>query len=579
MKMAANRLKPEQEEFVRRNWKKLSVRQLAETLEVRRADVETLVRQNAAVWDAAAADSDAHELRWLIGLFVAALAIRLYYLHVIVGTPFFEPLSPFRDDGVYDVRGMQIAHGDWLGSPSSWLVYANPLYPYFLGVIYWAFGRSLGVVHGVQTMLGALTPLLIHRLAKDAFGRASVARIAGVLSAAYIPFVFYENLLLGESLAIFLGLCALCLLARIVKSSRPRWGSAVSAGLLFGGAALLRPNFLLTSPFLALALVACRIKDAQARRTHAALAVLFMLGVALGVAPIAAKNYYVYHDFVLVSAQGGANLYIGNDIKSANGPGGEFGTSMKEIADRSVAEAEQATGHKLKPSEVSSFWVHKTIENFFSAPVVFSIHMAQKSAQFLNSYEIPDVLNIMFAAEFIGLLKLGAVEFGLVTVLALCGLVFFLRKLSPVAKLLLAFAVGYAGSVVAFFVAARYRLPVVPALIVFAAAAVDIAIESFKTRDRRQALKLGLSATLAAAIVFLPMPRGKFSTSYNSLGLYFHRKGEFAKAELCYSKAIMITPGYPDAYRNLSLLYHHLGDEKKAIAFEQRFKTLLAQTK
>ena len=165
----------------------------------------------------------------MCALFAVALILRLYYLHALGKTPFFEPLTAMVDDGVYNLRGQEIAAGNWLGTPS-WLIYTTPLYPYFLGLIYRIFGYAIGAVHFIQTFLGALTPLLVYGLAKETFDSRRVPIFAGVISAAYIPFIFYENMLLGESLTIFLTLCGLYLLARALKRADGAVGTVFLTG-------------------------------------------------------------------------------------------------------------------------------------------------------------------------------------------------------------------------------------------------------------------------------------------------------------------------------------------------------------
>ena len=55
------------------------------------------------------------------------------------------------DIGV-DRAGRRLAGGDWVGTE---VFYQAPLYPYFLGVLYSAFGHSLWVVRLVQAAVGA----------------------------------------------------------------------------------------------------------------------------------------------------------------------------------------------------------------------------------------------------------------------------------------------------------------------------------------------------------------------------------------------------------------------------------------
>ena len=191
------------------------------------------------------------ERRRLFALFAAAFALRLYYLHALGNTPFFGPLTPMLDDGVYNLRGREIAAGSWLGGPS-WLIYTTPLYPYFLGLVYRIFGYSIGAAHFIQTSLGALTPVLVYGLAREAFGSGRTAAFAGIASALYIPLIFYENMLLGETLALFLILCALTLLSRALNRGEGVPGRAFLSGLLLGAAALLRPNIVIPAGCCAL---------------------------------------------------------------------------------------------------------------------------------------------------------------------------------------------------------------------------------------------------------------------------------------------------------------------------------------
>ena len=68
-----------------------------------------------------------------------ALALRLLYLADVSGQPFFT--APIVDQASYDRWAAAIAaSGDWLGQEP---FYQDPLYPYFLAVIYKIFGRHL----------------------------------------------------------------------------------------------------------------------------------------------------------------------------------------------------------------------------------------------------------------------------------------------------------------------------------------------------------------------------------------------------------------------------------------------------
>ena len=513
--------------------------------------------------------------RWLYALFVAALILRLYYLHALGKTPFFEPLTSLVDDGVYNLRGREIAAGDWLGSPS-WLIYTTPLYPYFLGLVYKIFGYSIGAAHFIQTFLGALTPLLVYGLAKEAFDSRRVAILAGAMCAVYTPFIFYENMLLGESLAMFLILCGLYLLMRALKREDGIPGTVFLAGLLFAAAALLRPNISVPVGFCAIYL-GCFLAFRRGRKgLGAAAALLLLAGLGAGILPVTLKNYRLYRDFVPIAAHGGVNFYMGTNPEKEGGfrPAAGLGTGMKELIDNSIMIAEQAKGGPLKPSEVSSYWTVRAFDNIRSSPIGSLALFLRRAAYFMNRYEYPDTINMLFVAEFIPFLKPGAFAYGIVAVLAVCGVVFGLRKWGAAAWLLAVFAFGYSASVGVFSVVSRYRVPVVPLFIIFAAGGLSLARESWLKRDQARLLKFAALFALASIWVFFPVRQLRFAVPYNTLGVYFAHKGRWPQAELCYRKALRISPNFPDPYRNLAVFYQAAGDAGKALAFEERYQAL-----
>jgi len=574
-----------QEKFIRKNWRTHSARQMAAALDLTRMDVERFVgalreapptgiasRLSAAV---KAHFGPGQERRRLYAIFAAALILRLYYLHVLGKTPFFGPLTSMVDDGVYNLRGREIAAGDWLGSPS-WLIYTTPLYPYFLGLIYRIFGYAIGAAHFIQTLLGALTPLLVYGLAKESFDSRRAPVLAGIISAVYIPFIFYENMLLGESLAIFLVLCGLYLLARAMKRAAGALTPVFPAGFLLGLAALLRPNITVPVSFCALYLGLFLAFKRDRKFLGAAAAILLMAGLAAGISPMALKNYRLYGDFVPISAHGGVNLYMATNPEKGGGfrPSAGLGTGMKEIIDNSILIAEKAKGRTLKPSEVSAYWTAMSFENVRSSPLGFLTLLSRRAAYFLNRYEYPDTINMLFVAEFIPFLKPCAFAYGAVAVLAICGIVFCLRAWSAAAWLLAIFAFGYSFSVCVFGVVSRYRVPVVPIFIIFAAGGLAFVWDSWINKYYSRLFKFAGLAALATMFVFFPIRQLRFAVPYNTLGVYFAQKGNWPQAELCYRKALKISPNFPDPYRNLAVLYHTAGDAKKTLEFEERYQAL-----
>lgn len=74
----------------------------------------------------------------LIGVFVIALSILLLYLNQIISTPVLHGLAA--DTEKYESFAFQILKGNLTYKDS---IYLNPLYPFFLALIYLIFGYSV----------------------------------------------------------------------------------------------------------------------------------------------------------------------------------------------------------------------------------------------------------------------------------------------------------------------------------------------------------------------------------------------------------------------------------------------------
>ena len=95
-------------------------------------------------------------------IFALALLVRLLHVWQIRSAPFFTVLMG--DSRGYDEWAQRIAGGDWLGHE---VFYQAPLYPYFLGAVYAAAGRSLLTVRILQAVIGSASCVLLAHLELD----------------------------------------------------------------------------------------------------------------------------------------------------------------------------------------------------------------------------------------------------------------------------------------------------------------------------------------------------------------------------------------------------------------------------
>ena len=95
----------------------------------------------------------------LSGLFLIALAVRGIYFFELSQIPYFDIVLPVYDHFNFDQGALNLAAGDVLArSPNNSY---SPLYKYFLGSLYFIFGRNFYVVYGLEFVLGALGAGLI----------------------------------------------------------------------------------------------------------------------------------------------------------------------------------------------------------------------------------------------------------------------------------------------------------------------------------------------------------------------------------------------------------------------------------
>ncbi len=496
--------------------------------------------------------------RTLFSIFLLALAVRLLYLLALARTPFLE--HPLLDPRLYDLWAQRIAAGEWLGRE---VFYANPLYPYYLGVIYAAIGRHLLVVHLIQHILGSLLPVLLVVIGARLFDRR-VGLAAGIGAALYAPFVFHEGSLMIESLAPFL--CALTLFLIVRADDRRTVASWFIAGLANGIFVLARPSL---TPLAGAtwAVVGPGGAPAGRRGAHAA---VFLLGVLLAILPVTARNFAVSRQFVLITAHGGEAFYVGNH------PGADgYGTQPEWVDSGPATEHESyrrrasaILGREVTLAESSRYWSAQALDFVRREPLAYARLLARKIYLFLHAYEKGDNTNYYFAREQIPLLRFLPISFGIVVPLAALGLWVTRRDWRRMGIVPL-FAATYALGVILYFVLARYRLAVVvPVLLLAASGAVWLATAVRARRFVAAAagfalcIALGIVVHVATGAVVKDDP----ATTHNNYGLVLEEAGLLDEAADEYRAAIGLVPERALYLSNLAQVERQRGHREEARA-------------
>ena len=518
-------------------------------------------------------------------VFAIALVVRLIHLQQIREAPFFSVLMG--DSRSYDEWARRIAGGDWLGTD---VFYQAPLYPYFLGAIYAVFGRDLLVVRLCQAIVGALSCATLSLAAGRLFSRRA-GLIAGLGLALYAPAIFFDALIQKTVLDVFFLCLALFILSWLLDSPRNQGNRAgitsrvagwMSLGVVLGGLSLTRENALV---FVAVILVWIAARGSHTstqfwgehRRTRqrAIEAGALVLGAALVLVPVAARNYAIGNEFQVTTSQFGPNFYIGNNPRSD-------GTYMALRPGRGAPEyerqdatelAEHALGRRLTPSEVSNYWSSRAFDFIRSQPGAWMRLVGRKLALLWNADEMLDTESQESHAEWSMLLSIGGWfgHFGLLVPLALLGVIATWHERSRLA-LFYAMTIAYAASVVAFYVFARYRFPLVPLLMLFAAAGLCALPSRFGAWSL--ARRAALVATLAAVAIFVNWPI--LSTTMmraiteNNLAVALQEDGRLDEAIEHYRRSAELRSDYAPAYNNMGTALRATGRVEDAVAAYRR---------
>jgi tetratricopeptide (TPR) repeat protein len=524
-----------------------------------------------------------------VSIFAIALAVRLLHIWEIRAAPFFSALMG--DSHGYDEWAQRIAAGDWLGHE---VFYQAPLYPYVLGVTYAIAGRSLLVVRIVQALIGSASCVLLA-LAGTRLFSPRIGLTAGVMLALYAPAVFFDGLLQKSTLDVFFVCLALwlaataapprpteTLTAKIAKSakiyldkdslrpSRPlRSSSWLWLGLAMGGLALTRENAIVL--IAVVAVWAALVSSWKA-------AAVFLAGVALVLAPVAARNAYVGGGFYVTTSQAGPNFYIGNNPR-ADGTyqSLRYGRGAPEYERQDATElAEHALGRTLTPAEVSSYWSGRAFDFIASQPIAWLELTLRKAALLINAAEAVDTESQTSHAEWsLPLRILGVIgHFGVLVPLACFGIIATWSSRSRL-WLLYAMTAAYAASVVAFYVFARYRFPLVPLLMLFAAAGLAALPDVVRMRAVPGGMKSVAAIAVTAVIANWPLLNAAWmqAVTENNLGVALQGERRLDDATTHYRRAIAFRSDYAPAYSNLGTALRALGRQEQAVhAYEQALK-------
>jgi Tfp pilus assembly protein PilF len=505
-------------------------------------------------------------------LFAGVFTLRLLVLARLTASPF---LLPSRGDMYfYNDWAQRILHGEWTDHLA---FYGLPGYAYLLALLYRLFGYSPFIPGFLQALLESGTAVLIYKitlrvLAEEASSeslperrpryflpdaqRQFVALLAAFGWAFFVPAQAYSVILMPTVWLVFVFWLVVWRVARtdaVLGSTE-----CLLLGLLIGVTATGIATILFLVPLiLAAALVKRETRKQPHGRRFLVTTALLFVGIGVGTSPCWVHNYFVARDPVFLSAHSGINFWIGNN-PDANGyprfpPGLRAGQAA--MLQDSITSAESAAGRPLKRSEISVYWSEKARNYIVNHPLDWLRLMVIKLRNFWSAFRYDD-LSIVTSLREQGV-TLPGLYFGVVAAFALPGM-WLGWRISPVSRWIIAAILLHMVAVLTVFVTERYRLAIVPGLMIFAAFGLLIFWRSIVEQQWRPATVY--LVLLGASTIFVSWPRQSPSLwaldAYNSGSQAI----ELGREALERDKREVARTNFSLAAKKLSLAYAYVPD-------------------
>jgi 4-amino-4-deoxy-L-arabinose transferase-like glycosyltransferase len=521
----------------------------------------------------------------LLVILGVGLVFRALYLFELTGLPDFD--HPLVDAHYHDYWARAIVTGDW--SPpqdepdphiSTTPYFRPPGYPFFLAAVYEVFGMGYVVPRIIQMLLGLGSVVLLFALGRRLFDDAT-ALVGAALMAVYWVFVYFEGDFLEPALSVFLIVSFVLVLVRWYD--RPSLPAGAAAGLLLGFLCLVRPNALLLIPVAGAWIYWAGRAALSGRRTLATILVL-LCGTFVVILPVTIRNYVVSGDFVLISSNAGINLLIGNSAR-ADGevrgtiPGiGTLDTSFDypEI----VRRVEELEGRPMSDAEVNRYLAGRALRQIASDPGRTVRLMIRKTLLFWGPKEVADNKVIGLDRAHSRVLRAIPLSFPIVLSLALLGLVRVWkdgkqlpgRKRRAATVLIFFVAMVWFASHLPVAVTARYRVPVIPFLILFGAFFLRWAVAAVRHGRARRAWPW--LAAAAALLVLTHVNVAGYEDSearwHYQRAVAFQHGGDLDHAIEEYRLALRSNPQYAAVYNDLAAALANQGRIAESVPYFEK---------
>ena len=387
-----------------------------------------------------------------------AIASASFFLCVALDLFYFPATTTFPDEQRFLASAARLVEtgGFWVGGDRAWEMPGTALFYAPFVALAPSPGAAILPIRLAQAALLIVQAILIGVTARRIFRDRRTALIAFAMTAFYPFLLYYQGLLLSETLFNTLLVAGFASLYWWRDRGFRMDAALVLCCACFGAAALTKATLTVVPPIL-IALLTLPARRASLTIRACAVATLIYAAV---LAPWWVRNYLVLDTFVPFTTSAALNLYLGNNPQNPTG-----GVDWSANVETGVFARLQAM-----PDEIARQreFTAAALAHIRDDPGGFVQRMGFKFVRFWNI--VPNAPQ--FSGAFYRIISVAS--FGPVLLLALLTVVLrrnLANELSPILLLIAYFTIVHMVTIASL----RYRLPLEPFLILLAAASVRVA--------------------------------------------------------------------------------------------------------
>lgn len=380
------------------------------------------------------------ELIFLVSIFFFAFVLRISYCFFFKENIIYIQTHIFGDTQDYIQIAKNFLSGEGLISSPDRIAYRPPLYPLFLSGIYFLFGDGYWPIRIIQSILDALTCIMVYFLGRSVFGNRT-GKIASSICAIYPFFIFFTGFELTETLFIFLLVGTVFLWLKVKDSSSIE--KPILAGIASGLTVLCRPSAL---SFFLLSFV---ILFFLWRKKCGKLGILLVFTI-LTILPWSIRNFCHFRRFVPLTTMTGSSFWEGNNPYSSGGPCQYWPEEIK----------------RLSEVERDRYLTNATLKVIKKDPLRFLRLLGGKFVRFWNI--VPNYEG--FSSPLYNLVSLFSYLSVIIT--AIWG-IFLTRKMWRRFLIFYLLFASFTFTHMVFVGSVRYRVPIMPFMVIFSAYTLD----------------------------------------------------------------------------------------------------------